>query len=133
MSTTQDFSDFKYFVSSKGAFLVASLVGLLNDQHAELMQPLLTEVHDNTSALIFIFNFRDLGEIDGDAVSMLAQIQKDIRSKPAEVRLCGLRPELKAKLLNRGVIRTSEIYDNLQVAIQHPPRVVPKTNHKKAS
>ena len=125
MSNSEE-KGFNYFVSSKSIYMVVSLVGQLSDTAPDSLQPLQTEVRDNTTATVFIFNFRDLVEISGEAVPVLAQIQKDIRTKSGEVRLCGLRPELKAKLLAKGVIRTSEIFDNLQTAIQRPPRPAQK-------
>jgi len=117
---------FNYFVSSKGIFMVISLIGPVNDRAVPVLQSLHSEIRDNSEASLFIFNFRDMLELSGDAVCLLAQIQKDIRCKPSEVRLCGLRPKLKNKLLSRGIIRTSEIFDNLQVAIQCPPRPLQK-------
>ena len=123
-------TQFNYFVSAKGIFMVISMIGAVNDKTPQGLTPLQRDIENNGQATVVIFNFRDLTDLSGDALQTLAQVQKDIRARAGgEVRLCGLKPELRAKLLSRGIVRTSEIYDNLQVAIQLPA----KPQIKKAS
>ncbi len=55
--------------------------------------------------------------MSAEAISVLAQMQRDIRSKPAELRLCALRENIRTKLIRMGVVRGLEVVDDLKTAL----------------
>jgi anti-anti-sigma regulatory factor len=118
--------EFKYFTATKGIYMVISLVGSMKGKRTDPLTELEHEIMMNSSATVFIFNFRDVEDISGEAIFFMAQVQKSIRARPAEVRLCGVKPNLKSKLLNQGLVRTSEMFDNMQTAVQTPAKPLPK-------
>lgn len=104
-------------------------VGPMNDSSMPMLSDLRREIAKNTDAKVIVMSVRDVPEISGDAIQFLAQLQKFIRERPSEIRFCGMKPVLKSKLLSRGIIRTNEVFDNLQLAIQSPV----KPQQKKAA
>lgn len=123
MSDTLPGSEFQYFVSARNALMVISLIGKMDHHSIEPLKELEREVLHCKKITVVIFNLRDIENISVDAIPFLAKFQRDIRNMPAEVRLCGIKPELKTKLLNQGVVRTVEIYDNLKTAILASVRI----------
>lgn len=112
-------SSFEFFLSAKGAYIVVQLVGAMNTKASPLLEQLGLEIEQNRTATVLILNLRDVKDVSGEGITFLAQIQLEVRTR-GEVRLTGVSPQLKTKLLAQGVIRTSEIFDNLQAAIQAP-------------
>ena len=121
-----DGTNFEYFVSAKGPFIVISLLGRMNSKAVPKLNELIAELAQHTSGMVIVFNLRDVSEISGDSLQLFAQIQKEGRARPAELRLAGVKPELKTRLLTEGIIRTSEIYDNLQAAIMATAKPIAK-------
>ncbi len=121
-----DGTNFEYFVSTKGPFIVVSLLGRMNSKAVPMLNELMAELGLNGTATVLVFNLRDVSEIGGDALQVFAQIQKNARARPAELRLAGVKPELKTRLLTEGIIRTSELFDNLQAAIMAQAKPVAK-------
>jgi anti-anti-sigma regulatory factor len=51
-------------------------------------------------------------------LQFFVRLQKAIREMPAELRVCGLHPEFKKLLEEKGLLRHSELSNNLQDALK---------------
>lgn len=108
---------FQAFISEKNGFVVVSLVGLLEEQTLARFEECVADVQKLEYARLVI-NFRDVTGLTSDCIPAVARLQKSARDRQAELRLCGVRPELKEKLHRAGILRPHELSDNLQTALQ---------------
>ena len=109
--------EFQYFISEKNGFVVASLVGLLENSAVERFEQLAGDILKCEFSKLVI-NFRDVAGISSDIVPLFARLQKHARDKHADLRICGLKPEIRERMKKAGVIRPHELSDNLQAALQ---------------
>ena len=56
--------------------------------------------------------------IDKGMIPELTRFQKAVRDLPSELRVSSLHPELRKFLLAQGIVRTDELVNNLQAAIE---------------
>lgn len=116
--STEDRVEFDYFISEKNEFLVVSFLGKIDNNCLDKLSNLKQEILSKEQVKFVVLNFRDSIDIVGEAIQAFTHFQKDIRAKPAELRVCGLNPNIKDKLIRLGLLRGNEIVDNLNVAIQ---------------
>ena len=109
--------DFQYFISEKNGFVVASLVGLLDQRCLAKFEELNIEL-SNSEFRKLIINFRDVTGVTAESIPVVALLQKMVRAREAELRLCGLKPEVKERLFKAGILRPHELTDNLRTALQ---------------
>lgn len=64
-----------------------------------------------------VLYFQNVESISADAIPWLAQLQREIRMRPAEIRLCALREGLRERLVRMGVIRGLEVAEDLKSAL----------------
>jgi anti-anti-sigma regulatory factor len=118
MTPTQEIPKLSYFLSEKKGILIVSLIGPLNRSGREVLEACSKDILASGARWV-ILNFRDVGaEIETFLIPALAQLQKDIRKKPADLRIAGLHPGLRHTLEGRGVLRQQEISNNLAEALQ---------------
>ena len=91
----------------------------MDGKSIEKLAEIKSSVLANEAAKFIILNFKDTSMISGEAVTLLAQLQMNIRAKKLHLRLCGLKNDLIQKLLMLGVIRNSEVTADLQSALQN--------------
>jgi anti-anti-sigma regulatory factor len=122
--------NFSYFISHKGAILVASLSGHCEDQAAELLQRCKLEIEELITEKVHgvILNFSGVTSIANDLVPFWAQLQSMIRSRHVELRLCGIENSLKERLHKMGVIRLTETTDSLKEALPEIVMAMKKTS-----
>ncbi len=121
MASSQDENsekhEFHYLISSKGPVVIVTFVGELKNNCSEKLETCQREILAIESAKYFILYLRDLPNISGDVITTFTQFQKNIRNK-GQLRLSSLNPILRDKLTKLGIVRNSEIVDNLQVALK---------------
>lgn len=69
-----------------------------------------------------VFYFQNIDRISTEALASFAQLQRDIRAKPADLRLCSMKSPLREKLLRMGIVRGLEVADDLKAALLSFPR-----------
>lgn len=111
---------FQYFLSDKRPILVVTMVGRLNFLAVQALLSCKAEInklshHDDIKFVVFYC--RDVEVITGDAISVLTQIQAEIRSRGCSLNICSLKPDVKEKLTNMGVVRRNELSDNMRDAL----------------
>jgi len=110
-------AEFRYLLSGTSAVLIVHFYG-------EMIQLTSAELTDCRSQIIhrpdikfLMLNFTHLHNIGGDAIRMLAGIQKFVRGNGTAVRICGLNKPVYGKMARYGIIRNSEIRTSLREAL----------------
>jgi anti-anti-sigma regulatory factor len=75
------------------------------------------EIAEIKGIAFVILYFRDVEAVSGDAIGIFTKMQIEIRGRSCELNICSLKPKIKEKLLNMGVIRVSELSNNLPEAL----------------
>ena len=97
--------------------LVVSFTGDLNSQVLASLEVCREEVMRKSKATNVVLFFQQVESMSTEVVSWLAQMQREIRMKPAELRICGLRTNMKERLVKMGIIRGMELADDLKTAL----------------
>ena len=97
--------------------LVVSLIGEINSHVLPALEACRQEILSKEDVRCVVLYFQDVDSLSPDAISLLAQMQREIRSKPADLRLCSLKQSLREKLVRMGVIRGLEISEDLKAAL----------------
>lgn len=109
--------EFQYLIAASPPFLVVSFVGQMNKDHLNKMEQCEREIFTHENLKYIILYFRDVPNVTMDAIPFLTSLQMKIRTS-RQLKICSLKPELKEKLNKLGVIRASELCNNLQEALQ---------------
>ncbi|WII71510.1 STAS domain-containing protein [Bdellovibrio sp. 22V] len=108
---------FHYNFNQKNNMLVISLIGEITPQVIPSLEACRQELLAKSEVSRVVLYFQDVETISMDAIPILAQIQREIRSKPADLRLCSLKESLREKLVRMGVVRGLEVADDLKTAL----------------
>lgn len=112
----EDQKSFEYSFTQKNKMLVVSLSGEISSPALAALEACRQEIIGKTDVASVVLFFQDVEAISMDAIPLIAQIQRDIRLKPAELRLC-IRENLREKLVRMGVVRGLEVADDLRTAL----------------
>ena len=107
----------QYFVAEKPPVLIVTFVGDMVFSTTTILSKCRTDIGALADFKFVILNFRDVEMVSGDAISVLTQMQIDVRSRGCELRLVSLKPDIKQKLLNMGTIRKPELANNMRDAL----------------
>ncbi|MGE5086099.1 MAG: STAS domain-containing protein [Bacillota bacterium] len=110
-------TSFNYKINQKNHMLVVSLTGEISNHVVPALEACRQEILAKEDVNCVVLYFQNVGQISPDGISMLAQIQREIRSKPAHLRLCSLNEALRTKLMKMGVVRGMECADDLKEAL----------------
>lgn len=111
---------FQYYLSDKSPILVITMLGKLNSSAVKTLTECKAEINKfaGKSGIKFVvFYCRDVDMINGDAVSVFTQMQIEIRARSWELSICSLRPDIKEKLIGMGVVRKTELSENMREAL----------------
>lgn len=113
-----DINQLQYFLVSKNGISVISFVGALGRVGTQVLDACLKELRHGNPKFV-ILNLRDLGNrVDVGVIPEIARFQKSIREMPSELRLCSIHPALIRALDENGVLRKTEVANNLYEALQ---------------
>ncbi|WP_253696954.1 STAS domain-containing protein [Bdellovibrio bacteriovorus] len=113
----EDQKSFQYAFNQRNNMLVVSLTGEITSQVVPALEACRQELLGKKDFSRVVIYFQDVDAISLDAVPVLAQMQREIRAKPADLRLASLRESLKEKLIRMGVVRGLEVADDLKTAL----------------
>lgn len=102
--------------AEKSGLLVLTFIGRLVRETRDELDKCLEQLQE-IKPLHAIILMQGVTEIDRSVLSRFALIQKAIRDKPAELRVCSLSSRLRLYLEREGVIRTSELAKDLTTAL----------------
>jgi len=110
-------SDLSYLISHKNLIVVVTFIGaFVREKQAATFDRCLAEILEKNPQWV-VFYFRDMGnKMDAGFYPAFVKLQKAIRDKPAELRLCSLHPELRETLLEKAIVRKNELSPNLREA-----------------
>lgn len=115
--TLEDQKSFQYSFNQCNNMLVVSFSGEISTPVLAALEACRQELLSKSEVRCVVLYFQDVGSISTDAIPWLAQVQRDIRLKPAEVRLCALPGTLRERLVRMGVVRGLEVADDLKSAL----------------
>ena len=107
--------EFTYVFGEKGELLIVLFCGKMTGRSVEALERCEAELYQKPHQII-LFSFRDVKGVMPAVHIALARIQKELRAKDKFIGLCSLHPEMKSSLLMSGIIRESEIYNNIAEA-----------------
>lgn len=115
--TDDETEEFKYILATKKSLCIISFIGPLDHHSVKSMQKCFDELKEVECKLVAL-NFRDVTDIGQKIYRDLVQLQNLIRvEKEGVVKVCGLKPAWRTKLVDEGIIRSGEVVDNVRVAI----------------
>jgi anti-anti-sigma factor len=103
--------------SNRGEFLVIELIGQLDtSKHVELQKKLLGIIEKGTIKIVV--NCSGLTYISSSGLRILLIALKKINAAGGELRLCGLRNNIREILVISGFSFIFSIYDTLDEAVE---------------
>lgn len=114
----QELELFSYEISRNQSFLIAALSGKIQQSSLESFSQFQREILEAESLKAVLFDFSHVSGITLDAIPALVLLQKNLRHRGLQFRLCGLHDPLKDKLSKLGVIRSSELSLNRRSALE---------------
>ncbi|WP_413578188.1 STAS domain-containing protein [Bdellovibrio sp. HCB290] len=119
----EDQKSFNYSISHKNRMLVVSFSGEeMSAGVVPALEACRQEILAKEEVKQVVFYFQNIDRISTEALSSFAQLQRDIRAKPADLRLCSLKDSLREKLLRMGIVRGLEVAEDLKTALLSFPR-----------
>jgi anti-anti-sigma regulatory factor len=109
-------SELTYFIAEKHGILVVSLVGAISKASEEVLKKCVDEI-EKSQARSVVLNFLGVDRVEKPGIPEFTRLQLLVRRKPAELRVCFLRPTVAAFLNDAGVLRPTEVSQGLKEAI----------------
>lgn len=113
----EDQKSFNYVLSHKNNMLVVTMQGELNSFVLPALEACRQEILSKKEVRCVVLYFQEVDAIASDAIPLLAQMQREIRAKPADLRLASLSETLRERLVRMGVIRGLEVAEDLKTAL----------------
>lgn len=107
--------NFNYVLGEKDTVLLVILTGKITGRETELLEAMTEEISKKTQPIV-IFSLRDLESFMPGGFIQFAKLQKGLRDQKRLIGIASLRPEIKKTLLMAGIIRESEIFNNIPEA-----------------
>jgi len=105
-------NEFKIVSGEKDNTVIILFLGQIRSQEVPELESLLNVLAEKSQPTI-IFSFRDVTQLLPGAHSTLAKMQATLRKAGKLLALCSIKPEIKTALLQAGVLRESEIFNNI--------------------
>ena len=112
MGAEKQGSDFKIVTGEKEDIMIVLFIGQIRSQEVAELETLLATLIEKPQTSIII-SFRDVTQFLPAAHGAFTKIQTSLRKAGKLLALASFRPEIKAALLQAGVLRESEIFNNI--------------------
>lgn len=117
-------SESHFFLQSFSVFSL-TLIGSLKRENEQIFKDCVRQILASDAKWI-ILNFRDVdGSFDAPYVSWLGDLLSEIRKKSAAAKISGLHPELRKALVDRKLVNSDELTNNLAEALDSIPSAMP--------
>ena len=110
-------NDFTYFFGEKDDLLLVLFQGKILSKDVPALEECETRILEKPQKIVLFF-FRDVSVFFPGTHPTFTKMQKSIREKGKLIGICSLKPDIKAVLLQAGIIRESEIFNNIPSAWQ---------------
>src|ERR1700722_17466830 len=114
-STFDEKTDFRFVLGESGCVQLILLYGKIKAQAVPVLEECEQKLRDMPFKILLL-NFHDVAFVMPAAHVFLAKFQKTLRDGGKLVGICGLRPEVKTSLLLAGIIRETELFNNIPEA-----------------
>jgi hypothetical protein len=104
--------EFKIVTGEKDNTIIVLLLGQIRSQEVPELEGLLNFIVEKPQPSVII-SFRDVTQFLPGAHSTWTKVQSGVRKSGKLLTVCSFRPEIKNLLLQAGVIRESEIFNNI--------------------
>jgi len=111
-----------YSINERNHMMVVTFSGDLTSASLDDLESCRKEILGKKEIKNVVLYFQDVAQLSTDVIPYLTLLQRNIRSMPSEIRLCGLKPGIREKLLKTGVIRGLEVSDDLRTALLSFPK-----------
>src|SRR5262245_23814090 len=88
----------EYFISEKNGYLVLSLLGSITKSTLGVFERAQMELKKSEAQNV-VLNFHDISRLDISGIPALVRLQKSIRERPSDLRICFLKPDFKRLLV----------------------------------
>ena len=105
-------TDFRYVMGEKPELVVVLFYGKISQRENEFLLEIEGLLKEKPQ-LILLLNFHDVAVLMPAAHKALAKFQKSLRDAGKFLGICSLNPEIKLSLLQAGIIRESELFNNI--------------------
>jgi anti-anti-sigma regulatory factor len=110
-------TEFKIVTGEKDDTVIVLLFGQIRSQEVQELEKMQNFLIEKTQPTVII-SFRDVVQFMPGAHPSFARIQTALRKAGKLITLCSFRPEIKSMLLQAGVVRESEMFNNIPEAWQ---------------
>jgi anti-anti-sigma regulatory factor len=104
--------DFKIVTGEKENIIIILFIGQIRSQEVSDLEQLLVALIEKPQTSI-ILSFRDVTQFMPGAHGAFARIQTSLRKAGKLLAMASLKPEIKSALLSAGVLRESEVFNNI--------------------
>lgn len=112
---------FIYKIIEKNAFVIVSFQGKITKDAKDFLLKCQQELNQIQCRNV-IFYFKDVPSVDHIALRELTLIQSEVRKNGLALNIVGLSHLLKQFLIEKGVVRASEIRNSLEEALRNPAK-----------
>jgi hypothetical protein len=113
-----DFLNYRIIV--EGGVCIVVFTGVFSNKFQNSFEECYSQLRESKSKM-FILKFGDVTRFERLSHRFLIRLQHLIRNDlKADVRICEIRPLLRTELLDTGIIKSVEYYDNLRNALVGP-------------
>ena len=118
MEVNKEISDFDFNFIDGQALIILNLVGNIEFDKIEKFRAIVKAVSEYKMAKFVIIDMTKVDGVDSKMIFDFAKMQKEIRDMKLQLRICSIKSNLKKKLYDRGVLRDSEISENLTISVR---------------
>lgn len=104
--------EFEYKITSKNGVSIVTFKGKLTKETKDHLESCRQEISTDTSTLV-IFYFKEVPAVDPAVFREFTLLQQEIRKKNVPLYLTGLDNSTKQYLVDRAVVRLSELKKSL--------------------
>jgi anti-anti-sigma factor len=115
--TNTETDKFGFYLSEKQQFLVVTFSGALIKATLPEFQKCEKQILESQAKYI-VLNFQELQQMDLTAIRPLAQLQKQIREKPAQLKICAIQKKFCDLLTEAAAVRPQELCQDLAQALK---------------
>lgn len=108
---------FRPVVLNDDVLIVVSFFGSLDLTLHHLVKDYQTVIHQYLDVGAVVLDFTEAPNIHAEAFSAITNLQRLIRDKGIEVRVCGVLHTMQRGLVNHGVFRQADVFANLETAL----------------
>ena len=118
MNQCSDLTKLSISMTDNQPVLIITLSGPFSFEYLSEIQALNSKISTLDQVNFVVFELSKLSLVESKMTFSFARIQKEVRDKDFQLRVCGTPTKLKEKLLEKGVLREGELFANLTDAVK---------------